>query len=57
MCFPTDQIEDVLYEDLVADPIGTVVASLRHDGAWSSPTVAASNLREYVAARHSGHEP
>jgi len=48
---PEDQIADVLYHDLISDPIGTVA---RLYGEWglelSDQTLA--NLRQYVDARH-----
>jgi hypothetical protein len=50
---PTDQIEDVLYEDLVADPFGTITRLYDRWGLELSE-VAASRLHEYIDARHSG---
>jgi hypothetical protein len=50
---PTDQIEDVLYEDLVSDPFGTV-ARLYDRWGLELSEVASSRLREYIDARHSG---
>ena len=48
---PVDQIADVLYQDLVADPIGTVT---RLYGVWDLELSdeALARLRQYVDGRH-----
>ena len=48
---PSGQISDVLYRDLVKDPIGTVVGLYEHWGLDLSEE-ARANLEAYVAARH-----
>jgi hypothetical protein len=51
---PVDQIADVLYKDLVADPIGTV-ANLYSTWGLEMSDQARSNMTKYVDARHTGH--
>jgi Sulfotransferase family len=50
---PVSQIDDVLYEDLVADPVGTVAQLYDR---WGLPfsDATSSSVEAYVAARHSG---
>ena len=48
---PSDQISDVLYRDLVQDPIGTVEGLYSRWGLHLSEE-AGANLQAYVAARH-----
>jgi hypothetical protein len=48
---PVDQIADVRYQDLVADPIGTVTR-LYDDWGLELSDDTLSRLRQYVAARH-----
>ena len=50
---PADQITDVVYRDLVADPVGTIE---RLYAGWDLPLSAAfrSALEDYLAARHTG---
>jgi hypothetical protein len=48
---PSDQISDVLYRDLVADPIGTV-GGLYERWGLNLSEAAQANLETYVAARH-----
>jgi hypothetical protein len=51
---PADQIADVLYKDLVSDPIGTVTNLYsRWDIELSGDALA--KMRQYVDARHTGH--
>jgi hypothetical protein len=51
---PVDQIADVLYKDLVADPIATVTTLYsRWDIELSDDALA--NMTQYVNARHTGH--
>jgi hypothetical protein len=51
---PVDQIADVLYKDLVADPIGTV-SNLYSNWELELSSEALSNMNQYVDARHKGH--
>jgi hypothetical protein len=53
---PNDRITDVVYKDLVADPLGAVE---RLYAAWDLPVGAAfrSALDAYLAARHTGRGP
>ena len=48
---PSDQIRDVLYRDLIRDPIGTVEGLYEQWGFHLSEE-ARENLETYVAARH-----
>ena len=50
---PADQIADVVYRDLVADPLGTVE---RLYAGWDLPITEEfrSALESYLAARHTG---
>ena len=48
---PSDQISDLLYRDLVKDPIGTI-AGLYERWGLSLSEAARTNLEAYVAARH-----
>jgi hypothetical protein len=50
---PEDQISDVRYSDLTADPLGTVARLYDGWGLALSPA-AEARIREYVAARHHG---
>ncbi len=52
---PDDRIADVVYRDLVADPVGTVEALYRR---WELPFTGdlAERLRAHVAERHTGRE-
>jgi Sulfotransferase family len=50
---PEEQISDVRYSDLTADPLGTVARLYDGWGLDLSPA-AESRIREYVAARHHG---
>ncbi len=52
---PTEQISDVVYKDLVADPIGTVTAIY---GTWglTLSDAALDRLHAYVDARHLNRE-
>jgi hypothetical protein len=52
---PTDQIEDVLYEDLVSDPTRTVKRLYETWGLELSD-VASARIDEYLAARHSSRQ-
>jgi hypothetical protein len=51
--FPGDQITDVVYKDLVADPVGVIE---RLYGYWELPVSVEfqSALTAYLAARHTG---
>ena len=51
---PADQIADVLYKDLVADPIGTV-SNLYSTWELELSDEALFNMTQYVDARHTGH--
>jgi hypothetical protein len=53
---PDDQISDVVYHDLIADPVGAVEALYR---GWDIPLSGAfrSNLTAHLAARHSERVP
>jgi hypothetical protein len=51
---PVDQIADVLYKELVADPIGTVT-NLYSTWGLDLSDEARSNMVKYVDARHTGH--
>ncbi len=50
---PEDQIADVVYRDLVADPVGVIE---RLYATWGLPVTAAfrSALEGYLSARHTG---
>jgi hypothetical protein len=50
---PEDQISDVRYTDLTADPVGTIARLYDGWGLELSPT-AESSIRNYVGARHHG---
>jgi Sulfotransferase family len=50
---PTDQITDVVYADLVADPLGTI-ASLYDAWDLELSDAAITNLNAYIEARHAG---
>jgi hypothetical protein len=50
---PADRINDVLYADLVADPVGVVAGLYQGRGLPISPVFEAA-LDAYVAARHQG---
>ena len=53
---PDEQIDDVLYADLVADPVGCVKGLYE---AWDLPVSEQfrQDLEAYVAARHTGRGP
>jgi hypothetical protein len=53
---PVDQISDVRYTDLVADPIGTVTRLYKEWGISQSDE-ARDNLQRYVDARHAQRGP
>jgi hypothetical protein len=48
---PVDQIADVLYKDLVADPIGAV-AHLYDEWGLELSDEASTRIKQYVDARH-----
>jgi Sulfotransferase family len=50
---PVDQIQDVLYEDLIDDPVATLETLYERWGLELSGP-ARSNIEAYVAARHAG---
>ena len=53
---PNDQITDVVYQDLVADPVGVIE---RLYASWDLPVSAEfrSALNAYLSARHTGRSP
>jgi hypothetical protein len=53
---PNDQITDVVYKDLVADPLGVLE---RLYAAWDLPVTPAfrAALNAYLAARHNDRTP
>ena len=53
---PDDQISDVVYKDLVADPVGTIE---RLYASWDLPVTSAfrTALDAYLAARHTDRTP
>jgi hypothetical protein len=53
---PDDQITDVVYKDMVADPVGTIE---RLYAAWDLPVTSAfrTALDGYLAARHTDRSP